>query len=419
MPRSMASHTAEDFEEGWRLLSTSGADVYSHHWSSPSQLLMIKFPAFNTSPWEFIHVSPRPCDAAAFTLIELLVVIAIIAVLIALLLPAVQAAREAARRAQCTNNLKQLGLAQGQLRVDQRLLSRAVRTRAPFSTPPCVYAGPYTTYPESFSVFVRMLPFFEQSPMYNAANFNLNAGDPDNLTIGGVAVASLICPSDIKPWPRPFSCRRRRRRRATVALPRMEHSTTSTHCPPGNLEPGIHQLRRQRGHIRVRILEHHATRRRFGLPGNGSTTTAASRSPAITDGTSNTFLFGERAKGRLYVIDPGYCISDSQWNVGRYFDTLVSTLYPLNIATGNSAPGLTFAGYTYYATTSAGSYHPGGANFGFCDGSVKFIKNSISSWTFATGNADSYNDQMPDGTTFTVSSVVAPYTRAGDYPGDE
>src|SRR5437899_4709458 len=98
-----------------------------------------------------------------FTLIELLVVIAIIAVLIALLLPAVQAAREAARRAQCVNNLKQLALA-AQNYVDGN---------------GCLPGGSYTWQPvgtngnqgvENFSVFVRILPFMEQSATYNAVN---------------------------------------------------------------------------------------------------------------------------------------------------------------------------------------------------------------------------------------------------------
>ena len=128
-----------------------------------------------------------------FTLIELLVVIAIIAVLIALLLPAVQSAREAARRAQCTNNLKQLGLAALNYESSNGVLPGGSYTGTLWNPP--AYSS---HYPESFSVFVRMLPFFEQAPMYNATNFSLNAGAPDNLTIGGVLVASLACPSDLQ-----------------------------------------------------------------------------------------------------------------------------------------------------------------------------------------------------------------------------
>src|SRR5881227_1802020 len=99
-----------------------------------------------------------------FTLIELLVVIAIIGVLIALLLPAVQQASEAARRIQCTNNLKQIALA-------------AQNYNGTFG---CLPGGTYTTpnywdskWSENFSVFVRMLPFLEQKPVYDATNFSL------------------------------------------------------------------------------------------------------------------------------------------------------------------------------------------------------------------------------------------------------
>src|SRR5882757_6862394 len=96
----------------------------------------------------------RPRISRGFTLIELLVVIAIIAVLIALLLPAVQAAREAARRAQCVNNLKQIGLAMHNYESTMG------------SLPPGCKQSSYGTW------VMFILPFLEGNPLYNAWNFN-------------------------------------------------------------------------------------------------------------------------------------------------------------------------------------------------------------------------------------------------------
>jgi prepilin-type processing-associated H-X9-DG protein len=140
---------------------------------------------------------------------------------------------------------------------------------------------------------------------------------------------------------------------------------------------------------------------------------SAVRISAITDGTSNTFIFGEHSKGHLFTLDPGYAVSDNSWQSGRWYDTLFATMYPLNLAAGNNV-GIASSGYSYYYPTAAGSYHPGGANFAFCDGSVHFIKNSISSWPFGA-SADSYGDALPNNTTMVTVPGTAPYTKSGSY----
>ncbi len=130
-------------------------------------------------------------DDRGFTLIELLVVIAIIAVLIALLLPAVQAAREAARRAQCTNNMKQLGLA---------LHNYLSATGAVPHVYPMLYAGVTSTYSDGWGAWSPqslMFPFLEQTTLYNAINFGqLNRNTPQaNQSLLGTRINSFLCPS--------------------------------------------------------------------------------------------------------------------------------------------------------------------------------------------------------------------------------
>jgi prepilin-type N-terminal cleavage/methylation domain-containing protein/prepilin-type processing-associated H-X9-DG protein len=138
-----------------------------------------------------------------FTLIELLVVIAIIAVLIALLLPAVQAAREAARRAQCVNNLKQIGLAIHNYHSTHGVFPMG-SSRQP-SNPPAGFKSPAW---DSWSGQSLMLSNFEQNAVYNACNFDLAPGDIAansntgstgyrvNSTAYNTVISSFLCPSD-------------------------------------------------------------------------------------------------------------------------------------------------------------------------------------------------------------------------------
>ncbi len=133
-------------------------------------------------------------NPSGFTLIELLVVIAIIAVLIALLLPAVQAAREAARRAQCLNNLKQLGLAaHNYVSINNVYPCQSIQNTSQWAWEPSWVAA--------------ILPQMEQTTVYNAINFNLPmleigfvnpvpTGGMANSTAGLITIASLLCPSE-------------------------------------------------------------------------------------------------------------------------------------------------------------------------------------------------------------------------------
>ena len=342
-----------------------------------------------------------------FTLIELLVVIAIIAVLIALLLPAVQQAREAARRTQCKNNLKQMALAALNYESDNKCFPGGSYSGTTVNCP-----NHWGTYVENFSCFVRMLPYFDQAPLYNQVNFNECSSGGSNIALAGVQLKALICPTDTNNGP--------------VGFPA---SRSSTGVSPGwsfNVDPNLFPSPAQNYTQAFTSYAGNAGTFTFGFTNlmpntvlqNFSGTIyndSAVRISDITDGTSNTFLFAEHSKNQLLLLDPAYAVSDGCWNSGRWYDTLFSTLYPMNLGYGNDKLVKGKVNPSYYEPTAAGSLHIGGAHFAMADGSVRFLSNSIDCWSFGAGNADSFSDAMPDNTTFVTVPATAPYTKSGSY----
>jgi prepilin-type N-terminal cleavage/methylation domain-containing protein/prepilin-type processing-associated H-X9-DG protein len=351
-------------------------------------------PSFAVRFAAVIHRPGKKRRKSGFTLIELLVVIAIIAVLIALLLPAVQSAREAARRAQCTNNLKQLALAAQNYHDTNGCFPGGSYSQ---------YAKPYK-YAENFSCFVRMLPFTEQSPMYNSVNFSLTSSNVVNITVSGISLSTLICPSDSDMQPQPILPSP-----PAGTLPGWSFNQVFP-LPPGTWLQQFASYSGNAGTFDTGYITNYGLAQFAEFNGviyNDSSVNIAS----ITDGTSNTFAFGEHSHGRLVKLDPAFALSDNSWNSGRWYDTLFATYYPPNLGVTSANVG----DFTYYFPTDATSLHPGGANFAFCDGSVRFIKNSISSWTFGGGKGPN-NSTLPTGVTYAnFIYTINPGTQLGVY----
>ena len=338
-------------------------------------------------------VRPSSRLRSGFTLIELLVVIAIIAVLIALLLPAVQSAREAARRAQCTNNLKQLGLAVANYESAYGIY------------PATSYSGlqKWQYQFPNFSVFVFLTQFLEQGAVYNATNFNLSNFEPDNITIAGIQIAALHCPSD--PWdPTVISF-------ATPNASFVEHVKA---LPPGNWMQQFTSYGGNQGTFPGTWQQSFGAAE-FAQYNGVIYNDSAVRIAGITDGTSNTFLFGERAQSLFKKNDPAFQNSDGSWNSHHWFDTMVTTYFPPNVSTSSSSIQIIGG---IIASDSEG-LHPGGVNWCMCDGSVRFIKNAVSSWAFSpsTVNFSSSINSAPAGVAYTnfIFTVTPGVTQMGIY----
>ncbi len=304
----------------------------------------------------------------AFTLIELLVVIAIIAVLISLLLPAVQSAREAARRAQCVNNMKQLALAVMNYESSNNCFP-PVELDCYCETPGTVHNGP--------SWLVSICPQMEQSQIYNAYNFSITWRSYPNITVVNAQISSLICPSETVPQRTPLWAGDYQNAPIPVpaTVPFMQAHTNYAGCS------GIYYSDYRGSTLTDPCYPVWAATEKGVIVGDNKITIAS-----ITDGTSNTFMAGETAIGTLTTNTASFIAQNQArwWQIGFWYSGEFDCEYPINAYKNLNVSGWTTGGIVVTGdwTTAEGacSYHPGGANFAFCDGSVKFIKETIASW---------------------------------------
>ena len=300
----------------------------------------------------------RGSDRRGFTLIELLVVIAIIAVLIALLLPAVQAAREAARRMQCINNLKQLGIALHGYHDAWNVL------------PPCD-----GLYPFNFPTHVYLLPYMEQQALYNQCRFyNVDGKTPNactgaNLTVSQTRLAVFQCSSDFGGVPG-----------STTA------GTNYSSCGGTGFDPGIGDYDGNYATIDGAFINQGY----FSFAGitDGSSSTAAFSESVYGDGTPDgTTIAGPVDPMKVAIFLPGGTLTTPAnckgtsytgqhgvpWTLGGYDNTVYN-----HFTTPNSPTLDCVNAYDNPGLKAARSRHPGGVNMSLCDGSVRFVKNTVS-----------------------------------------
>lgn len=276
------------------------------------------------------HAGQPRRQLKGFTLIELLVVIAIIAVLIALLLPAVQQAREAARRTQCKSQLKQIGLALHNY--------HDVAQRFPMAVTWGLKIGP-TWYPHHHTWLMRVMPYIDQTALYNQVNFSVSSWDNSvgtvtNRTLVGTKVPVLRCPSEAGAGEAPG---------ATKGVYPTSYSGAEGYDwwqrSPGGAGP-----------------------ENDGGVGKGGifTTNVSSKISDITDGTSNTVMVGETSAPEA-MNGPGQA---NGLGIPRMSDPVLRSA---------------FTAATFTAALSAGTDHTDGTLKKHPDGSA------ISNWFLYSG----------------------------------
>ncbi len=285
----------------------------------------------------------------AFTLVELLVVIAIIGILVGLLLPAVQQAREAARRMQCTNHLKQLGLA----------IHNYESTYKKFpNNNPTVLRGDGRRYIQG-PWTIAILPFIEQAPLYNQWDQNLGFGEGGNRSLLVSPIPIYHCPSSPVP--------------AVASFPPL---TATWSADLAAIGPGRYNATAVDYHPPLTVSEppmlSTSTRVQAALPQQSTYGFSG-----ITDGTSNTLLFGEVA-GFPRRFNKRVDVGDNSPVFG-HLGAWCRMLTIKSDATGAVLyGGNCLVNCTNFASTNLYAFHSGGANHTRFDGSVGFVSEGIS-----------------------------------------
>ena len=303
----------------------------------------------------------------AFTLIELLVVIAIIGVLVALLLPAVQAAREAARRSQCVNNFKQVGLAF--LNYESGKAQLPFPTYAQDPATPQIVLGINNWAP-------HVLPYLEQGNLIAGYDVKIDWWREPNRTIVQNPVSVLTCPSTPNP-------------NRIQDKPETTPPNKTGACGDFVLPTGVHT---DINNSLATVDQFPAGADLQGVVAVKSEFNTANELKNVTDGTSNTILLGECAgredvwRGReFFPVDytgtprvrargGAWATTDNPYDIGQRkawhasFDPI-----PGNVAINNSNEW----GHCFY------SFHNGGSNFAFADGSVRFLSEDMNLRTLA------------------------------------